>query len=47
MLGTTFIENVENFVTKHVKPHERQLRFYLKLNQRYFEEPFMKKQTWD
>ena len=28
-LGTTFIENVENFVTKHIKPHEIQFCFYL------------------
>ena len=31
-LGTAFIENVENFVTTHIKPHETHLYFYLRLN---------------
>ena len=36
--GTTFIENVENFVTKYIKPHEIHFCFYLRLNLRYFKE---------
>ena len=37
-LGTTFIQNVENFVTKHIEPHETYFCFYLRLNLRSFEE---------
>ena len=37
-LGTTFIENIENFVTKHIEPHEIQFCFYLRLNLRHFED---------
>ena len=37
-LGTSFIENVKNFVTKHIKPHETHFCFYLRLNLRHFEE---------
>ena len=37
-LGTTFIENVKNFVTKHIEPHETHFCFYLRLNLIHFEE---------
>ena len=37
-LGTTFIQNVESFVTKHIEPHETYFCFYLRLNLRSFEE---------
>ena len=37
-LGITFIENVENFVTKHIKPHETHFYVYFRLNLRHFEE---------
>ena len=37
-LGTTFIQNVKNFVTIHIEPHETHFFFYLRLNPRYFEE---------
>ena len=37
-LGTTFIESVENFVTKYIKSHETRFGFHLKLNPRHFEE---------
>ena len=36
--GTTFIENVELFGTKHIEPHETHFCFYLRLNLRHFEE---------
>ena len=32
------IENVENFVTKHIEPHETHFCFYVRLNLRHFEE---------
>ena len=35
--GISFIENVENFVTKHIGPHETHFCFYLRLNLRHFE----------
>ena len=37
-LGKTSIENVENFITKHIQLHETHFCFYLRLNLRYFEE---------
>ena len=37
-LGTTFVEKVENFVTKRIKPNEIHICFYLRLNIRHFEE---------
>ena len=37
-LGTLFIENVENFVTKHIEPQESHFCFYLRLNLRHFGE---------
>ena len=37
-LGTTFIENVGNIVTKHIEPHETHFCFYFRLNLRHFEE---------
>ena len=37
-VGTSFIENVENFVTKHIEPHETHFCFYIRLTVRHFEE---------
>ena len=37
-LGTTLIENVENFVTKHIEPHKTHLCCYSRLNLRHFDE---------
>ena len=37
-LGISFIENVENFVTKHIEPHEAYFCFYSRLNLRHFKE---------
>ena len=37
-LGTTFIENEDNFVTKHIEPRETHFCFYLRLNLRHFGE---------
>ena len=37
-LETSFIENVENFVTKNIEPHETHFCFYLSLNLRHSED---------
>ena len=37
-LGISFLENVENFVTKRIESHETHIYFYLRLNLTQFEE---------
>ena len=37
-LGTSFIDSVQNFITKHIEPHESKFCFYLRLNPRHFDE---------
>ena len=37
-LGSPFIDSVQNFVTKHIEPHESNFCFYLRLNLRHFDE---------
>ena len=37
-LGSLFIDNVQNFVAKHIEPHESNFCFYQRFNLRHFDE---------
>ena len=37
-LGTPYVDSVQNFITKHIEPHEPSFCFYVKLNLRHLEE---------
>ena len=37
-LGSPFIDSVQNFITKHIEPHECNFCFHLRLNFRHFDE---------
>ena len=37
-LGIPFIDSVQNFITKHIEPHESNFYFYLRSNLRHFDE---------
>ena len=36
-LGSPFINSVQNFITKHIEPHESNFCLYLRLNHRHFD----------